>query len=117
MRANFFRGVITDGKDEIELRSTGQFKFIPTLAAQSRGRKMRGLQLPQRPRMHSASRMTARTVSREPRQPSMVQDSFRYDRPRRVAGTQEQYVEMRPHHLWDLSSTLDNNKVEQWLRN
>src|SRR5207247_839570 len=63
---HFTRRVITDSKDEIELRCAGLGKFLPTLTAQPVYRQTHALQRCKGQWMHGAFRVTARRIGCEP---------------------------------------------------
>src|SRR5579863_6079262 len=84
-RANLIGSIVTDGENEIELRSLWLREFIPTLASKTASRNVCDLKLAQRLRTHLAGWMAPRTISRELRSPLKVHDPVSHDRPRRVA--------------------------------
>src|SRR5579862_3697337 len=95
---NLVGGVVTYGKNKIELGSPGLGKFAPVLASQVGGGKMRCLKLRQGFRSHRSRWMTARTVSSEVSLALVVHYRFSHDRAGRVPCAQEQNV-VAPFHL------------------
>src|SRR4029077_10970942 len=91
-RARFARRVVTDGEHEIELWRAGIGKFAPRLRAKARGVIAEALQEPDRFEMHLALGMAPGAVGAEFTRLYPVQDRFRHDRARRVAGAQKQHV-------------------------
>src|SRR5260370_16809418 len=91
-RADFFRRVVAEGNDKVELRRTRLGEVIPTLAPQTLRRNPPSFESFQRLRPDRARRMTSRAVRREPRLAFKVQNRFGHDGPRRVSRTKKQNV-------------------------
>lgn len=96
-RTNFFGGVITKSKDEIQFGSAGLGEFIPAFAAEVVGWEFGRFQLPKRTRIHKARGMAACAVSGENGLPFVLQNGFGHDGARRIARTKKQQVVVRGH--------------------
>src|SRR3974390_3535852 len=89
-RTDFFRSVVTDSENEIELRRVRFREFVPTLASKAAYRDVREFKLVQCLRAHFSRRIASSTISSELRASLEVHDPLSHDRPRRVARTEEQ---------------------------
>ena len=84
-RADFAGSIITHGKDEIEMRRTGQGKLIPALAAKSACWQLGVLQDSEGELVNHALWSAARAESQEPAGAQMVKNAFGKDA-RGIAG-------------------------------
>src|SRR5439155_3995054 len=91
-RADFFRRIVTDGKNEIELRRVRLGEFVPALAAQALGRKACSLEPAERLRPNFPRRMAAGAIRRESGFAFEVENGLGHDRSRRISRTEKQDV-------------------------
>ncbi len=95
--ANFVCCVVTNRENKVQLRGVRFREFVPTFAAKPICRNVCDLKLSQCFWSDLSCRMASSTVSRELGSPLEVHDPLSHDRPRRVACTQKQHVEMWFH--------------------
>jgi hypothetical protein len=89
------RGLVTYGEDEMQWRRIRFSKLVPALASQPFGRHVMLLQDLEREGIDGALRMTSRAERPKltPGDAGMIGERLRHDRPRRVAGAEEQDVQ------------------------
>src|SRR5437899_8165085 len=87
--ADFRRRGIADREDKLHLRRAVLRELIPTLAAQPCNGQPRGFELFQCVWMDTAGRMASRAECVKIRSPTVIQDRFAQDRPRRIASAKK----------------------------
>lgn len=87
--AHFFRRVIADGKNEVEMGRAGLGKLIPGLAAQAFDAEARGFDLPQSLGADGSRGMTAGAVGSERGRCLAVEDRLRQDGAGGIAGAEK----------------------------
>src|SRR5687767_2189220 len=89
------RGLVTYGEDEMQWRRIRFSELVPTLASQPFGRHVMLLQDLEREGIDGALRMTSRAERPKltPGDAGMIGERLRHDRPRGVAGAEEQDVQ------------------------
>src|SRR5262249_4236090 len=88
---DFVRGIVTDREHEVELRRIGFRELIPRFRAQARDVVMHLAQQIERERINRAGRLAAGAIGAKFSSPFWI--SLGYDRARRVASAEEQYVQ------------------------
>src|SRR5580704_8320402 len=84
--ADFFRSVVTDGKNKVESGSIRLREVIPTLASETVGWQTSALQLFDRFRSDFPRRVAPGTICSEVRSPLVIHDGFGHDRTGGIAG-------------------------------
>src|SRR5262249_20953783 len=87
------RAIVTDSEHEVELRCIGFRELIPRFRAQARDVVMHLAQQIERERIDRAGRLAAGGIGAKFFSPFLIQDALGYDRARRVASAEEQYVQ------------------------
>jgi len=91
-RADFLGCVVTNSKDEIELRRARPRELAPILTAKAIGRKMHEFQLFQRFGPHGSCWLATSAKRNEIRPTLPIQNGFGHDGPRGVSGAEKQNV-------------------------
>ena len=78
-RADFFRGVVTDGEDEIEAGRGGPGELLPALASETVGWQMSTLELRDGLRPNGSGRVAAGAVGSKVRTAFVVHDGLGHD--------------------------------------
>ena len=86
---DFAGGVVTDGEDEIEWGSAGLGEFVPGLAAEAGGWKVRRVEKLECDGMNGAFGVAAGTVGGEIRGAFLIEDGFGEDGAGGIAGAEE----------------------------
>ena len=97
--ADFFRCVVTDGKDEIELGRIGLREFVPTLALKAFGGYIGAFELRQSFAPHCARRMAPSTVSGEVRLAFVVENSLGHDGTGGIARAEKEHIVCSGHSV------------------
>src|ERR1700685_188183 len=86
-RADFFRSVIADSEDEVELGGVWLCKLVPTLTAEAIGWQMSILQQRDSLRSNCARGIASSTVGGKVRSAFVIHDCLGHDGASRISGT------------------------------